>query len=174
MKITAIAAVTAVAVAAIAIPCCEATDCDNKGPFEGRDEETVTANLPYGTVCEALWSEDTAWLECKDASEDAFAKCRDRVTGMTKAQYNFHMDNVLRCDPTTRDCLDACITQDEKCVTNEIYDEIKQYWDNLNYCGEKLSNENYNDLSSEEFYKKYDECMYEAAELMQTQHKNNI
>ena len=137
MKITTIAAVTAVAVAAIAIPCCEAretrrpsrTRCGNKGPFWGEGRKRVTANLPYGTVCEALWSEGTAWLECdkevdKDASDEVFDACIDRVTGMTEAQYDFHMERNLGCGKW---CFCKQAEDQEKCITDEQYAAIYKY-----------------------------------------------
>ena len=98
MKISAIAAITAaVAVAVIAIPCCEA-GCGETGPWDELDawasgkeevsgyplgdedkivgEESITTKMPCGTVCEALWSEWTIWTDCtssvtENASEDA-------------------------------------------------------------------------------------------------------
>ena len=209
MKISATAAITAaVALAVIAIPCCEA-GCGETGPWDELDawarainkddckdgldedlpdkeieeevarcladkigdEESITTNLPYGTVCEALWSEWSAWTDCiEKASEDATDEeidddiwaCVDEEIGFTAGQYTFYMDKVLGCK-NHKVCVDACVKhaeEEEQCVTDDAINRIKKYREDYIDCEKEVKEENDN-LSDEKFDEEVANCLDE-------------
>ena len=69
MNVCTITLAAAVALAATALPCCEA-ECADASHWDAWDAAMGTTTpadkrLPYGTVCEALWADDVAHMACK-------------------------------------------------------------------------------------------------------------
>ena len=134
MKIAAIAAVTAVTLAAVALPGCEA-ECGDTSHWDTWDKKmgiVTPANmrLPYGTVCEYLWASDIALTACYCAQTgEEHDQCVEDIIGMTRDQSLHHAENVLsdcteegaKCCDGYQNCLDLCDAQADQCVSHNQY-----------------------------------------------------
>ena len=135
MKISAIAAVTAVTLAVVAPPCCEA-GCRDTSHWDAWDDKMgmqtpAYMRLPYGTVCEALWASDIALTACLPycaETDEEYDQCVEEVIGMTREESVHHMETVLsdcrngaKCCDGYQNCLDLCDAQTDQCVSHDQY-----------------------------------------------------